>query len=264
MVGGLCLARYLQWLEDRGCVQSSAGQKAEPCHASETVACVSWAIFAFLTIVHVWANYKAVALLRLRTLNRGRSEVAFREIINHCAGCCVRSLAEKEVSSHGDPLARNTEIVTLVGRIPPPDLVVESLVVSTWKLFRPGLGLGVRLRDAVRGVTAAQAAKTLNTDKKYAVFLSLHGCVNVTLAVGSAEIDKLLSFLHALLIANILKQGTFDNEDVLSVTHKCMNEVSEHLRLHTLADLGWDCHSMHLGHGSWRIEVNDHKHLKMS
>jgi len=265
MVGGLCLARYLHWLEDRGCVRSSAGQKAEPCHASKTVACVSWAIFAFLTIVHVWANYQAVALLRLRTLNRGRSEVAFREIIDHCAGCCVRSLAKEKVSARGDPKqARNAEVVTLVGRIPPPERVSESLVVSAWKLFRPGIGLGVRLRDAVRGVAAAQAATTLDTDKKYAVFLSRHGSVNVTLAVGAAEIDKLLSLLHALLITNVLNQGKFDDEDVLSVTHKCMDEISEHLRLQTLADLGWDCHRMHLGHGSWRIEVNDPKHLKMS
>jgi Vitamin B6 photo-protection and homoeostasis len=44
---------------------------------------MQWTIFTVLTLVHVWANYQGVALLRLLTLNRERTEVILTSIIQH-------------------------------------------------------------------------------------------------------------------------------------------------------------------------------------
>ena len=41
---------------------------------------ISWTVFIFLTLVHVWENYVAVAGLRLRTLNRERTNAALHGV----------------------------------------------------------------------------------------------------------------------------------------------------------------------------------------
>ena len=264
MIGGLLLARYLHRLENQSCIQSTP-PTVESCQTSKTAAYISWAIFLFLTIVHVWANYRGVELLRLRTLNRERTEVAFRELIEKCMMLCIKSLAKDKIAaSISQNEVQEIDYKTLISQILPPEQVSESLHASAWKLFFPGIGLGVQLRDAIQHMTAAQVIDCLKMNEKYAIFISPRGKVNLTLSVGAAEIDELRSLLHALLIIRVLKQGNFDDKDVLSVTNKCMDAVFEHLRLETLSDLRWDCRRLHLGHGSWRIEVNNGKHIKMS
>ena len=37
---------------------------------------ISWSIFIILAVIHVWANYVGMQMLRLRTLNRERAKVA--------------------------------------------------------------------------------------------------------------------------------------------------------------------------------------------
>ena len=46
---------------------------------------ISWTVFIFLTLVHVWANYVAVAGLHLRTLNRERTNAALHGVWNYRA-----------------------------------------------------------------------------------------------------------------------------------------------------------------------------------
>ena len=75
MLLGIIMARCLRVLDDE------EGTNNKSMSSSEFF---SWVMFLVLTLVHVWANYLGVKMLRLRTLNRERTETAFAEMTGIC------------------------------------------------------------------------------------------------------------------------------------------------------------------------------------
>ena len=138
---------------------------------------ISWVIFLFLTIVHVWANYVGVQRLRLRTLNRERAQVALQSLVEDCGRWVIRgdetnqrknanysgifddendessNLTPPEESiQHGDTSTSTKELFlcTVINKLPSPNSVSESLWSSIYGMFLPGVvHLGARLRDLV-------------------------------------------------------------------------------------------------------------------
>ena len=203
MIMGIGLARYLHALEKK---EIDAAQL------------ISWVIFVILTIVHVWANYLGVKLLRLRTLNRERAEVALKDVVVACAAKCELAFPAKDIDLKDMPL----DIASLVQT---PSCVSESLWSSTRKLFLPcGMRLGVRVDEAFKGIDQATVRKCMEEfkDEKYllqASATSLFGTgfrpqpeVSIVLCVGSTEQDELKAFVHAMILLSAFGEGITSKE----------------------------------------------------
>jgi hypothetical protein len=137
----------------------------------------SWTIFIVLTIVHVWANWKGVMLLRLRTLNRARADLVFAEWLCRSAkedgDICPEddsgSPKKKQKPQHGP---NNQEKATVSSaelppaiRLPTPNDVHESLWASFRHILFPrSVQLGVPLSQLLQSCSPSPSTTTGNND----------------------------------------------------------------------------------------------------
>lgn len=196
MLLGIALARYLHELEQRDV---------------PLTATVSWTIFAILTLVHVWANYEGVKVLRLRTLNRERATVALRGIVEQLA--VYSSNTSSKTEKFADP----------VDLIPTPEDVSESLWASArMLLFSPGVKLGVQAKCILDGLSPQDLASTLMkefADEHYLIIISARGGrIGVALRVGATDQDELKAFVHAMVIHRYVEQGSFKPDEKYAET----------------------------------------------
>ena len=184
MLLGIALARYLHDLEQRDV---------------SLTATVSWTIFVILTIVHVWANYVGVKLLRLRTLNRERATVTVNGIVEHLA---------KNSTKSSSPGLTVTDSLHL---IPTPEQVSESLWASTRKLLLPcRIRLGVQAKVILDELGPQQMITTLIkefADELYMVAIVGQDRIYVALCVGASDQDELKAFVHAMTIQKCLERA---------------------------------------------------------
>lgn len=190
MLLGIALARYLHGMEQRD---------------ESFTAVVSWTIFVFLTIVHVWANYVGVKVLRLRTLNRERAAEALSGVIDQLA---VKSLDRCSGSS---PTLEDS-----MNSIPTPEEVSESLWSSTRTLLFTGrVRLGVRATKILDKLSPDEVISLLM--EEFAAdhyFLSIIGkrTISVALRVGATDHDELQAFVHAMTIQKCVELGALKKD----------------------------------------------------
>jgi len=230
MILGVALARYLHRLDSSD---------------KDVAMTVSWTVFAALTVVHVWANYKAVKLLRLRTLNRQRAEEALGGVVEGCTHRCLASLAFYPVAvrdgdgdgvgvdgvgkeGNGEKRRKPTDIPRLLSSIPTPCEVDESLWSSTRKLLFPGrIRLGTRLTEAFQGLEREEDVRRCLEEQfraeRYVLTIASGGAqhrrnrrknakksngwrVCVALRYGANEHVELKAFVHALLVCRCISR----------------------------------------------------------
>ena len=178
MIVGVGLARWMQKMEKAGAdsgdgmscasdVGDGGNESLDTCGNNSMIETqiISWSIFIILTIVHVWANYVGVQRLRLRTLNRERSQVALQPLVEDCGRWVLKECdsvdachnADGDGSKCGDDkLSKAARAKTIVNEINiqkllSPTHVSESLWHSICGMINPGnIHLGIRLRDLVR------------------------------------------------------------------------------------------------------------------
>jgi len=182
MLLGVALARYLHDLEERNV---------------SLTATVSWTIFVILTIIHVWANYLGVKVLRLRTLNRARATIALNDI--------VEQLAVNSTKPSSSGLSEDA-----VKLIPTPEQVSESLWASTRTLLLPSrIRLGVQAKYILDEVGPEGMIEILMkefADEHYLFGIDDRGRIDVALRVGATDQDELKAFVHALTIQRCIDQ----------------------------------------------------------
>lgn len=168
MIGGVYVAR---WLE-------------------EAPKYVTWHMFWFLTLVHVWANYKAVMIIKLATLNRERTDGLFRGMIKMLVD-------DHDIGNDIDEL----KLQAVVQKAPSPDTVSESLLHSTWTLFFPKIILTKPLIPKYMDCMEAfeNEAYILGYGGGRRIYVWLH--------VNSNKSDKLQAYVHATLIRQLLYKG---------------------------------------------------------
>lgn len=241
MLLGIALARYLHHLEQTAIDDDDNVGK-------RMAALVSWSIFVFLTVVHVWANYVGVKLLHLRTLNRERATVALRGLIDACGDDLINA-AELKRRRNGD----SAENDALFRKILRPEDVSESLWASTRKLLYPGnLRLGTRLSETMQGMKSEDALHYLQTefcDENYVVSVvggghrkHLAGAkVCISLRVGASDCDEMKAFLHAMLLrgyldrlirtdGNIQLSLSQDVKSLIAITHHRVDSLLRNRR----------------------------------
>ena len=174
---------------------------------------VSWFIFLFLTWLHMWANYRGVKLLKLKSMNRERAAAALDGL--------VTSLADQYYENSTDDQQPSSPNNLLLG----PNEVEESMLRATWTLLFPrrqSIALGVPLMDVLQ----SGSTKPLDLLKefeleKYMVGISKRNQVLTTMRTGASSQDELKAFVHCLLLRKCLdlRSGNKSNsKDDLNVT----------------------------------------------
>ncbi|GAX27320.1 hypothetical protein FisN_23Lh105 [Fistulifera solaris] len=235
MTFGIALARYFQNLEE--------AVNTDP-ESAESAWKIQWIVFGMLTCLHVWANYRAVKRLRLRSLNRQRAERVMRPLVERL--CNDQPVPEKRIS-----------IMKILDLIVGPQDLQESLAVFTYHMLWPSrwsrLILGCPLTQLVTSdIGTGQAKDVLNLfrDSDYVLWPSRNGQILVTLLARADNETELRAFFHALLIQELVSVRTTSGDTVFDIVTRTYMWVqwffdnkdgeSEITLYSRLKEKGWD------------------------
>jgi len=246
---------------------------------------IQWTIFTLLTLLHVWANWKGVQLLRMRTLNRERTELVLSNVLDELQA--MEGTGSSPTSSPARSVglvalrARSRRLSSAVRDVPAPEKVHESLLASTWKLLWP---LG-RLRLTAQLTDLLQCDLTGLTEiferERYVIGLNTRNQVLVSLLVGATAQDQLKAFLHAqylvrCTVSSLAASSLGDRRELLRRTLKRVNQVfssstgtsetgiDESSSCNLMRDLkrkGWEDDRLYLGfsrrRSQWTVEKTE-------
>jgi hypothetical protein len=218
MCCGVFLAKALHRLENSSKVDydsiNSCGDSTESsatCSNNDNnekmnvdVQLISWIIFIFLTLLHIWANYIGMQMMRLRTLNRERAKLALHSLVDYSASC-VHEM-QNSIFKKTPPLNLIDDLQKRTSEyILSPSAVSESLLKSVCGIFREGkIHLRVRLNDIVRRCsTSSNWIHGQLKGEKYLMFVEGTGedcSIAVMLHVAANEHDELQAFVHAHIL----------------------------------------------------------------
>jgi len=249
MVGGVWVAKVL----DRYC--------------QENLFFWTWLFFGILTGIHVWANYKAVSLLKLATLNPERTRVLFRESINAMAD---------QVLKAGDKATENTSLtppsaLKSISNLQSPQAIEESLFSSTLNLLSPRICVSKspnlnRLQDC-----SLYRESELEPNLQYVIGYDVRGIIYVWLKVGATMEDELQAYVHALLLQKLFSNRNriteSQKDDLLQSTRTQVlmffggntlgDQQTQKSLMERLKQLGWDFRGrLHLGFSSCRLQTS--------
>lgn len=156
---------------------------------------VTWILFGILTIVHVWANYKAVKLLKLATLNPERVVEVFKAVLP--------VLVEQK---------NDKELQNALTDLPTPVKIDESLASSTLTLLFPSIHLNGPI------VPRYFEFANLFAKEKYIIGARGHQLF-VYLGLGATSRDELTAYVHALLL-----QSTTSSTKIQPIDETMMKE----------------------------------------
>lgn len=235
LMGMLCGVTLARWLRDY--------EKSHP----EFTEQIQWTTFTFLTLVHVWANWKGVCILRLRSLNRERAEI-------------VLSQWTAMVS------AKNKAATPYIS-FPSPEQVNESLITSTRKMLFPGrLRFNCRLRDMIhKNSPSKDYIAWYATHQKYILSVNYQGQIQVCLFRGAKNADELQAFCHALVLLQHTANHSLSADDWENKTLELGQLVNAWFQKSSpkasslpprLAQAGWEVDGrLYLGFSRRRTEI---------
>lgn len=253
----------------------------------------TWLLFGILTAIHVWANYKAVSLLKLTTFNPERTRALFRESIGVMANQAERDqLMNMKKTDTSDTNKMSTikspELLKSISKLQSPDLIRESLLSSILDVVFPKIFVSTspnwnRLQDC-----SLFWARFENDGEKalpYVIGHDIRADIYVWLIVGASIEDELQAYVHALLLQKILSnknQASESNKEyfhlgLLQRTRKQVVQLFEEnvvdsgatrnrgidapthekiFLMERLNRLGWDLRGrLHLGFSSRRLQT---------
>lgn len=149
---------------------------------------MTWLLFWVLTVLHVWANYEGVMLLKLSTLNPERTQVLLREILKIL------------IDDFDQDISQEDSINKAMEALPFPNDISESLWSSSWELLYPKIY-----------VTKALDPKCLDCigifeNEKYLIGYKSRRRVSVWLRVGATKVDELQAYTHAIYLQALLRE----------------------------------------------------------
>jgi hypothetical protein len=213
MVLGVSLARQLTKLEE------SSDDDMDNKNNAELALYLQWGIFVVLTVVHVWANWKGVKLLRLETLNRERAHIVVQGLVTALQANCETTATATAVRSKESSTKHRQGVLAALSNLPRPVDINESLLASTSKMLFPGrLVLGARLVTVLTsrhdspnttatsdtGNNSMQAVVDEFHNERYALAITPSGRVLASLLTGATVPDELKAFVHAVLALQCL------------------------------------------------------------
>jgi Vitamin B6 photo-protection and homoeostasis len=197
MILGIQLAKFLERLQRAYSETPLTHYYDQPVPVEVAV---SWSIFMFLTWLHMWANYRGVKLLKLKSLNRERARAALETT--------VAAMAEDYWANPEDPSNQmNWEKID----IPSPDHIEESMIRATATLLFPRLqsiALGMPLLEILQSNHHPSQLVQQFQQERYIIGINNQDQkVLATLRTGADNHDELKAFLHCLLLRKCLDMG---------------------------------------------------------
>ncbi|GFH51483.1 hypothetical protein CTEN210_07959 [Chaetoceros tenuissimus] len=250
MILGIYIARFLQDMEDNASTLES-GQSYFDFYKNSPIY-ASWYIFILLTFIHVWANYVAVKILHLTTLNRSRLESALHGIIREGRSFLYMMTSENTINKE----TTDSDLFF----IPSPEKCTESLRDSIGGLlFHDGIHLGATITNLLLQVDCPEKRieilKSLDEDN-YALTLRKRR----TYPLGGEGVS--VYFLEQ----NPSEMNPDSKEETLVKLAKefvdyvmddmfLANSNEKHSLLDILESHGWNTSCIYLNLGSSRYEV---------
>jgi Vitamin B6 photo-protection and homoeostasis len=272
MLVGITLAHQLSKLQDGG--------------NHHLVVQVQWTVFLSLTVLHVWANWKGVRLLRLRTLNLPRALAVLDRPSSSSSSSSSSLLSQLEELLSAGPNSGTSKVQQALSALPTPADVDESLLESAAGIVSNSLYEAACLTDILR---VDPQVLSVFANERYVVVLRREeavwtypqrpACVRilVTLLKGATLDDQLKAFVHCLLLKRVAKSGrkgrypvstSEERRKLVQQTLVCLSVVfpvdatqgSMSLRS-ALAARGWEVHDrLYLGFPRRRSEyLSDRK-----
>jgi hypothetical protein len=221
---------------------------------------MTWILFGILTMIHVWANYRGVALLKLDTLNPERTRVLFQHVVDVMTKNILQ-LEKRE--GHG--------IENLKGAIKQmkvPNEIEESMISSIQGLVFPSIQVARPFQpnnswcslfyadggDSSKPKTARDLNYVIEIDTIMNVFSKPKVCI--WLKVGATMRDELQAYVHAMLIQRIVRKEDHLTEIFLATSAQiqCLFDDKTDFIDH-LSSLGWDLNRLYLGYSSRRLSI---------
>lgn len=174
---------------------------------------VSWAIFLFLTWLHMWANYRGVKLLKLKSLNRERATAALNTLVTSMAG------------NYWEIPEAPPQVDMEKIDIPSPEDIEESMLRATATLLFPkqqSIALGMPLLDILKSSSDPLSLVQQFQQERYIVGISKSKVLS-TLRTGADSSDEIKAFAHCMLLRRCLdlskgSKGNFSSpEDIASL-----------------------------------------------
>lgn len=221
MVLGISLAKFLQDMEESCCLlrrlyddQHGQGDDDDgnalwnvPSSSflnRHGASCATWFVFSYLTVMHIWANYEGVKMLKLNTLNRARCKYALKHILdeiqqqlslsqhhppdpssrnNYCLSIQDWSKFQNASTCSMDPRQKeNASSRQGTVHLLKPEECCESLWQS-WKhlVWKDNLLLGVNIKKAFSGLDSNTIHDVLSLFKEedYVLTVNIQGMICV-------------------------------------------------------------------------------------
>lgn len=164
----------------------------------------TWVFFGALTLIHVWANYKAVSLLKLTTLNPERTRTLFCE--------CIDVMAKQAVlnETQAAPRIMSPKLSETVQRMASPEYVHDSLFSSIWYLVFPRVCTSRSLKwDRLQDCSICKSDFEGDGENafSYVIGYDNRDTVCVWLKVGASLKDELQAYIHGLVLEKALANG---------------------------------------------------------
>lgn len=210
MILGISIARMIQSMEKECDVLKGKSILAH----SATIA--TWYIFTLLTLIHIWANYIGVKVLRLKSLNRQRTEFILCTIAQK-ASKVVQEYISKSNSDNSVLKMKLLEECHTID-IMTPKQCNESIMKSVRALiFGDRIRLGIRLSHFMHDMILEEIEFLFGKvfrNESYCLNINLQGLIIVVLHLGATEEDQLKAFVHALVLKEITEGSCFKGYNV--------------------------------------------------
>jgi hypothetical protein len=178
----------------------------------------TWLMFGILTVLHVWANYKAVTLLKLATLNPERARVLFQtQIVGIMSQNVQRDIQLGVKASPAESLT------SAIQNLPAPEDIQESMSSSLWNLLLPK----IRLSSHIDFSKLRDCSLFMSDVQRNIPYVIGHGggsTLYVWLTVGATMEDELRAYVHALLLQDLMsgndESGVRKHEFSCALVHR--------------------------------------------
>lgn len=218
----------------------------------------AWLVFAALTVLHVWANVRAMRCLVLVSLSPGRMALLHEHWLAHGVVLTPRDVAARE-SLLAPPFAAAAEWLLRSRQRGTKHIAIEYGARASTTIERCGPGAKARLCAALMPAVQDSSGGARQRSPRYSVLVSSgpgsRHTVHVLLHHGTDARTQLHAYLHALHVASLLRtrRGNASAGDVEQRSarwaEKQMLVFLEQLRAH-----GWQLQSPHLPRPAWTVD----------
>lgn len=241
----------------------------------------TWLVFGILTWIHIWFNYIAVKMLKLRTLNRVRLKVALNKVVEQGVRSMIKNHLDTSMTKVA-PICSGSEFRRLL--ISPQDCN-ERLLDGYFSVIRPdSIRLGVRLstvlkqtmedHNSTRSSTTTTSSSTtwkewMLSDKRHVLFLNNdYKIIYVCLHEDATDDDILKAYVHGMMLQYYLNkvvplddrhavttQKKFNVDTLIQRTMEWTNIIYEEGELwNDLVNRGW-IRCLYLNCEKWRYSI---------